>query len=450
MQKLSNTKLALYGSIAMPLALVGYPIAIWLPSFYASDYNIPLAIVAAVLFWSKITDVITDPLVGQISDNLRSPMGRRRPLILLGAPIFMLSTWLLFVPLSETVDFSYLLFCVIGMYIGTTLVSLPFGAWGAELSKDYHQRSKVTAWREFYYLAGLLLAAFIPYLVETYGDGSTANVMKGLALAIIVTLPVTTITASLFVGEPAIADDKNAGSKKKKFTDDFISGVGVMFRNHPMRIILIISFVVTMAEAFRNALSLFFMKSVIGVEKVGSMYFLYFIAGLIAIPLWLKLGKLWGKHRAFCLTMFIIACISVANYFLDQNDYYIFAALFLLKGACFGGLQFLPLSILADVIDVETAQTGKENAGRYFAFAGMASKIATAAGTYFALYLLSLSAFDVKLLSDNPTEHLSALRFHYALMPALFFVLTIILAFRFPLTAAEHAELRAQIEKTQK
>ena len=87
------------------------------------------------------------------------------------------------------------------MYIGTTLVGLPYGAWGAELSPDYHQRARVTAWREQFTLIGLLVAAFIPFLVEQYGEGDTPSIMRGMALAICITTPIAVILLCLFVPE---------------------------------------------------------------------------------------------------------------------------------------------------------------------------------------------------------------------------------------------------------
>ena len=197
-----KTTLSIYGMTGLPLALVGYPIAIWLPAFYAGEINISLAAVATMLLVAKLTDVVTDPLVGVVSDRLRTPIGRRRPVILLGVPVLVVSIWFLFVPVAGA-DATYLLICIAGMYIGTTLIGLPYGAWGAELSPDYVQRARVTAWREQFTLIGLLVAAFIPFLVEQYGDGSISSIMRYMALAICIATPVAVVALCLFVKETA-------------------------------------------------------------------------------------------------------------------------------------------------------------------------------------------------------------------------------------------------------
>ena len=111
----------------------------------------------------------------------------------------------------------------------------------------------------------------------------------------------------------------------------------------------------------------------------------------------------------------------------------------------FGGLQFLPIAILADVIDIETAETGKPRAGAYIAFASMTSKISTALGTFLAIRALSLTNFDATKLADNPAEEILALRILYTIVPALFFLFAILIAWKFPLTAEKHGELQKKI-----
>ena len=162
----------------------------------------------------------------------------------------------------------------------------------------------------------------------------------------------------------------------------FFEGQKKILENRPMQIMIGLLLIITMAEAFRNALSLFFMKSVIQADGVGTLYFIYFVAGIAAVPFWLRMGRKLGKHIALAITLITVAIISLINMFFSSETYWLFVCFFIAKGACFGGLQFLPLAILADVIDVETAETGSARAGSYVAFASMVAKISTALGTF--------------------------------------------------------------------
>ena len=120
---------------------------------------------------ARFTDVITDPLMGEISDRFRTRFGRRKPWVLLGMPIMMLGVYKLFIP-PEGVGILYFLAYLTLFFLGSTIIALPHRAWGAELSPEYHQRSRVTAAREFFVLGGLMLAATVPMVVEITSDGS--------------------------------------------------------------------------------------------------------------------------------------------------------------------------------------------------------------------------------------------------------------------------------------
>ena len=80
-------------------------------------------------------------------------------------------------------------------------------------------------------------------------------------------------------------------------------------------------------------------------------------------------------------TLITVAFVSGANLLLDYGDYLPFFLLFVIKGFCFGGLQFLPVAMLADVVDVDAVRSGGRRAGTYFAFLGFTEKIAVAFGT---------------------------------------------------------------------
>jgi len=426
-----------YGSLGLPIAVIGYPIAIWVIPHYSGALGVSLAAVGTMLMLARISDVVTDPLIGMASDRLRTRFGRRKPWILAGTPIMMLGIWMLFVP-AEGVGTAYLLVWLTVMMLGSTMIALPYGAWGAELSADYHERTRVTASREFFVLAGLLVAAFVPFVVEYFGDRATGPVLEALAWTIIAALPVSVLLVLCFVDEPRV---------KGRIRVPLSEGVRHMLANGPLVRILAIILLVTFGESFRNALSLFFMRDMVGIRSIGTAYLVYFATGLAAIPLWLALGRRIGKHRAFAVTMASVSMISISMYFLRRDDYWPFMALFLAKGFCFGGLQFLPLSMLADVVDVDSLRSGGRRAGAFFAIAGMTAKLATAFGSGVSVNLLAVARFDPSgQVGANAGAPLTALAGLYAIAPALFFLSALTLAWHYPLTSERHAELRAELE----
>ena len=95
-----NTILS-YGGLATPLAMIGYPIAIWLIPFYSEVVGIELYVIANILLLARFTDVITDPILGQLGDSTKTSIGRRKPWIILGVPLMMLAIYKLFIPGAE-------------------------------------------------------------------------------------------------------------------------------------------------------------------------------------------------------------------------------------------------------------------------------------------------------------------------------------------------------------
>jgi Na+/melibiose symporter-like transporter len=471
-QELSKSTIYAHGSLGLPLAVIGYPLAIWIPAHYSGGLGISLAAVGTILMLARLTDVVTDPVMGELSDRWRTRIGRRRPWLLIGAPVMMFGVYKLFIP-EEGVGLVYFLVWLSIFFLGSTMIGLPHRAWGAELSPDYHQRSRVTAAREIYVLVGLMVAAAVPMIVEIRADGGasvgevfttlwsdaigafsgdfrektivdratlTGPVLAGLAWAIILILPLCTAVVLTLVREPEAVPNERRPS--------FIEGLRLVTKNGPMLRVLLIALLVTFGESFRNAVSLFFIRDIVGVPTIGAAYFFYFIAGLGAIPFWLWLGRTIGKHRAFMCTLITVACVSGANLLLDYGDYLPFFLLFVIKGFCFGGLQFLPVAMLADVVDVDAARTGGRRAGTYFAFLGFTEKIAIAFGTGVSLNIVGLLGFDPSGGVAASTDiGVLSLRLVYCLGPIVFYGLALKLIWNYPLTPARPARLRGALER---
>ena len=147
------TTLAAYGLPSLPTTILTFPLFVLLPTFYAQDLGLGLGLVGAILLGSRIWVAVSDPLVGVLSDHINTPWGRRRPWMVAGTPIALISLWFLLVP-GEGVGGGYLLGWTIALYIGGTMILIPYNAWGAEISGHYHERARVTSFREIFVLAG--------------------------------------------------------------------------------------------------------------------------------------------------------------------------------------------------------------------------------------------------------------------------------------------------------
>ena len=127
-QHLSARTIWAHGCLGLPLAVIGYPLSIWIPAHYAGGLGISLATVGTMLMLARFTDVITDPLMGEISDRLQTPLGRRKPWIALGTVVMLTGVWFLFMP-EPGIGVGYFLFWLTVFFLGSTMIALPLSAW---------------------------------------------------------------------------------------------------------------------------------------------------------------------------------------------------------------------------------------------------------------------------------------------------------------------------------
>ena len=308
-------------------------------------------------------------------------------------------------------------------------------------------------------MIGLLISALIPLAIEVSGQGISfseaiksmlaaififqdfstsgkmADILASMGIGIILLLPLFAAWALWKVPDPMPKVEKKI---------PLMEGLKYAAENPLLVRILCIIFLVIAGESFRNTLSLWFVRDVIGIETVGASYARYFIAGLIGIPFWLWLGKTIGKHRAFCITLVGTGSVSFLCFFLERGDFNEFHILFLMKGFCFGGLQFLPASMLADVVDLDSLKTGGRRAGTFFALNGMIAKVSAMIAVWAAAILVDFSGFIPG--TNNSEEAMLYLRIYYCLGCAAFFLPALFLTWYYHLTKEKHKELREELE----
>ena len=112
--------LTAFGLLGLPMAAQQLPLYVFLPPYYAQDLGIGLTAVGAALLGARLWDMVTDPLVGWFSDRTGGRFGRRKPFILAGTPILMVSIWFLFVPPEGAGALHLLIWTMIAYFGGTS------------------------------------------------------------------------------------------------------------------------------------------------------------------------------------------------------------------------------------------------------------------------------------------------------------------------------------------
>lgn len=424
-----------YGLLGLPLAALGLPLTVFLPPFYSQMPGLNTGIVGVMIFAARLFDVLTDPAIGTASDRTPARFGRRRPYIALGTPILMIAAWFLFVP-GQQASAAYLLVWSVVAYLGWTLIYLPYTTMGAEMSSDYDERTRITAWREGFFVLGTMVAIMLPAGISKIAGGQAAG-LKAIAVFLIVALPIAVGLYLWRVPEPG------GGASKVRWVDS----VKLLKANRPFRRLLIAYLLNGAANGLPAALFLFFVQSALGASQATAGIFLaiYFLSGVAGLPVWFWIGKNWSKHRLWCASMAFVAAVFVFTVTLSDSTYGLvgYTLICILGGSCLGVDQATAASIQADVIDEDTAAGGDGRAGLYFGLWGMATKLAFTIALGIAYPILWLAGFDAGQHNDTMAQWtLVAL---YGPLPVLIKIGVIWLMWDFPLDRDRHAELQSEI-----
>jgi Na+/melibiose symporter-like transporter len=234
-----------------------------------------------------------------------------------------------------------------------------------------------------------------------------------------------------------------------------------------------------------NSLSLFFVSHVLLAGQLYGLYlFPYFVCQVAALPLWMRLSRRIGKHRA---TMVAIGWYSVwslfipliamapgewftafeiprlaaffsaslaqdaATYFegIPTGKFLFFIVIMCLKGSSIGALAALPNAMLADVVDLDSARSGKQQAGAFFSIWSMVSKSALALGVLVGTGLAAWFGFDPKadpMNTTNTTFALLMLAVLYSIVPAIFKFVAMPFLWNYPLTETRVREIQQEMK----
>ena len=278
---ISLPRLFAYGALGLPLAMAALPIYVHVPKFYADTLGMNLATVGALLLLARIFDAVQDPLLGLLSDWRKARTGGRLGLVLLGVPFLGLGMIGLFSPRSTIALGVWLTGALLVIYTAYSMVSISYQAYGAELSSDYHERTRITAVREGISVVGVLLAAALPeILAQRYGvrDGFIYFAWIFAPLVVLAGL----ITVALSPRAVPMSQGPNASVSWSALTKPL--------KNAVFRRLLLVFMLNGIAVSIPATLVLFFVQDVIQRPQLTAIFLIvYFLAGAVGMPLWVWL-----------------------------------------------------------------------------------------------------------------------------------------------------------------
>jgi GPH family glycoside/pentoside/hexuronide:cation symporter len=405
------------------------------PTFYAQALDLSLTSVGGILLIARLWDMFTDPLAGYLSDRTPARWHRRKLWIVASAPLIGASLWTLFNP-PAWAGKGYLLWGAIAVYIAGTMSLVPFNAWGAELSPDYHQRSRVAGSRVVFGLAGTLAALL---LIDNSSNEALQNSLLAISALVVAGLLITVPTAALVVPDDSCASHRGNSLR---------GALQLLIRPSPFRRLLLAFLLNGVANAIPATLFLLFVTYVLEApELAGPILFIYFICSAVSVPVWVWLSRRLGKHQTWCAAVIGSCGFFAGAPFLGAGDTVWYVAIVIGTGLMVGADLALPSAINGDLIEWDAFENGRRRPGLFFALWGTASKLAYALAVGLIFPLLDVVGFDAT--TRNTPDAVRTLALLYGAPSILCKLTAVVLMRHFPIDEAEHRRIRLALAQAE-
>ncbi|MCK6507311.1 MFS transporter [Myxococcota bacterium] len=418
------------------------------------------ALVGLVGALPRLTDALTDPMMGYISDHTRSRWGRRRPYIfggaLASALVFAVLWWL---PRGQTEGFYFAWFLVgsILFYLAYTVFATPWVALGYELTPDYHERTRLMGTQSFISQLAYVVSPWFLWImtndrwfVDQVEGARWLAVLVAVVVASLGVLPALVLVERKAEGQATTAAVAGLAANLA----DFFRGLFTTLRSGPFLKLGAATFLVfngfILISAFQSYVIIYYVfggDQLLGAKWSGYAGTVGAISTFVVIAFVTWLGTRIGKRRAF----FVTIGISMVGYALKWVCYDPATPWLLLLPAPLmafglGGLFPLMGAMVADVVDLDELQTRQRREGMYGSIFWWVVKLGMAAALAGGGLLLNATGFDVALGAAQTPAALTLMRLCDAFIPVLASALAIWAVWSYPITEATAGRVRAELE----
>jgi Na+/melibiose symporter-like transporter len=435
---LRRSTLLAFSGPGLPFAAVGLPMIVHLPPYYASVLGLDLATVGLIFFLVRVFDLPLDPVLGHAMDGTRSRFGRYRPWLVAGGIVMAAGSWLVFMAepgISGTSAFLRLML----LYVGYSLIGVSMLGWGATLSADYHQRSRVFGWFQASQVLGMILVLTLPPLLPYItGRDSVAQGIHAMGWFVILLAPLTALIMAARVPERPVAAERT-----KANAADLLA----LFRNRLVRRLLWLDILTSVAPGITGAMFFFYFEHRLGFDaaQAGLLLLVYFVAGFAAAPAWVALAGRIGKHRAAAIACTAYALSHGALSMLPPAGIGIALPAMLIAGLPYAAAPFLLRAMLADAADTDRLETGLDRNGLLQAVLTTTQKVAYAIPVAVIYPILSLIGFDPRPGFTNTDDAILGMTLLFVISPVVLMLMGAWTARNWPHDEAEHERVQAEL-----
>jgi GPH family glycoside/pentoside/hexuronide:cation symporter len=441
--KLSFSTLASYGSSMVGLNGMWTMMGVHLMFFYTDTILMSATVIGIAMAIAQVWDAVTDPVLGYISDNTTWKWGRRRPYILIGAIPASVAFFFLFSPpqgLSDRGLGIFFTIIVILFFSFRTIWETPYFALAPELTLDYDERTRLSAYQQVFATFGDILGTMAPLLVM----GMFATTRKDYSyLAFAIAVMAVMAAVSTYKGT------RENPAFRKKSELSFSRSLITTLKNRPYLILVI----ATTFTAVANQTNIMCMRYIIKYwfqrEDLEAYFFAAFFVGVfLSIPLWIKLINRIGKKTAYIIAMVVYSVILCLILTLRQGDYMIFMGAMVLAGVFNIALWLIPGSIMPDIIEWDQLQVGERREGAYYGVWTLIRKAGGGCAFIIVGAMLQFVGYEPDV--EQSQSALLGIKLVFGPIPALLLAMGVVVFWKFPITKQVHEDILRKIDLMQR
>jgi glycoside/pentoside/hexuronide:cation symporter, GPH family len=405
-----------YGSGNFSTGVANQVIGTYLVFYCTAILGIPGSLVGLAVSLSIIWDAITDPLMGYLSDITKSKkFGRRHQYLLIGGIGLGLTNyflWNISSGLSASLKFLIIFILILIIKTFSTIYVTPYTALGAELSNDYNERTNIQGIKTIFFLLGLAFVSvfgmFVFFRSTPEFPSGQLNPDSYRAMGLFSSIIIFIFAVICFFTTKKYIPILNLHAQKtveKVKVSKLISAFKEIFLNKSFRHVAFTYMFTNIASALiaNTGLHVFTYTFSLSSQQIAIIVGAQFLVSILSQPIWSKASEKMDKKPAMVLgillcilsCLFFVLLVFLKDYVSGRIVFFMpFAAL---AGFGTGGLFTLPLSMIADVIDLDELNTGKRAEGSYYGCLTLFYKLSQSITLFLIGFILDLVKFDASL-----------------------------------------------------
>ena len=439
-----------YGMPGLGAGYMYLLMSLYVMKFSTDVLLIAPAVMGIIFSISRIWDAISDPIAGYLSDRTTFKFGRRRTWMLLSFVPISFGFLAVFSPpesmQGQSLDL-WMMIAILSFYSAITLFNVPHMALGAELSEDYHERTRLFGVRHIGFTLGSILSLVSMSLLiseENSPTGDVRELASNLAF-----FAVAVMSLMIFFSVSRLKEDPKFQNRVNKNPFQAFRDVWV---NPHAKILIIVLFIENLGGAVIGVLTLYVTQYIVEAPAWAPIIiFAYMLPSALSVPLWIPLSRRFGKIRLWVFSLALTGISFGGIFIIPFLDSVTDRLIVMFLGAILGGMASgcggaIGPSVKGDVIDYDEYLTGERKEGSYFAALNFVYKSATGIMLLVTGFVLQFSGF----IPNQPQtmEVKIALISLYGLVPLVFYSLGSYLLYKkFKFGEKEHAVIKQQIQE---